>query len=59
MGRVREFLKRNMVVIVMVPVLIGVHYGWQKLQDIEMFVPKQQHRDLPVIQVRFSLELAD
>lgn len=39
-----------MVMIVMVPILVGVHYGWQKLQDIEMFVPKQQRRDLPIIQ---------
>lgn len=50
MGRAREFLRRNMVLVVMVPVLLGVHYGWQKVQDVEMFVPKQQRRDLPVIE---------
>lgn len=50
MGRVREFLRRNVVLVVMVPVLVGVHFGWQKIQDIEMFVPKQQRQDLPVIE---------
>ncbi|KAK8382727.1 hypothetical protein O3P69_015509 [Scylla paramamosain] len=50
MGRAREFLRRNVVLVVMVPVLVGVHFGWQKIQDIEMFVPKQQRQDLPVIE---------
>lgn len=50
MGRAREFLRRNIVLVVMVPVLFGVHYGWQKVQDVEVFVPKQQRRDLPVIE---------
>lgn len=51
LGRAREFLRRNMVLVVMIPVLFGVHYGWQKVQEIEVFVPKQQRRDLPVVEV--------
>lgn len=50
-GRIREFMKRNMVMIVMVPVMVGLHYGWQKIQDVEAFVPKNQRRDLPVLEV--------
>lgn len=49
-GRIREFMKRNMVMIVMVPVMVGLHYGWQKIQDVEAFVPKNQRRDLPVLE---------
>lgn len=36
--------------LVMLPTIIGLHYSWQKIQDIELFVPKQQRKDLPVIQ---------
>lgn len=50
-GRAREFVRRNIVMIVMVPVLVSLHYGWQKLQDVEVFVPKEQRRDLPIIEV--------
>ncbi|KAK3864014.1 hypothetical protein Pcinc_030275 [Petrolisthes cinctipes] len=49
-GRVREFIRRNMVMVVMVPVLVGLHYGWHKLQEVEMFVPKEDRRDLPIVQ---------
>lgn len=56
-GRAREFMRRNIVMIVMVPVLVGLHYGWQKLQDVEMFVPKEQRRDLPIMQVSQSAML--
>ncbi|KAG0693509.1 McKusick-Kaufman/Bardet-Biedl syndromes putative chaperonin [Chionoecetes opilio] len=51
MGKARKFVHRNLVMIVMVPVLLGVHYGWQKVQDTEMFVPKQQRRDLPIVEM--------
>ncbi|KAG7171289.1 McKusick-Kaufman/Bardet-Biedl syndromes putative chaperonin-like [Homarus americanus] len=50
LGRAREFMKRNIVLIIMLPAIVGLHYGWQKIQDIELFVPKQQRKDLPVIQ---------
>lgn len=55
-GRIQEFMKRNMVMLVMVPIIIGFHVGWQKLQDNEMFVPKKQKRDLPVIEGARYLE---
>ncbi|KAK7071020.1 hypothetical protein SK128_013628 [Halocaridina rubra] len=49
-GRFGEFMHRNMVVIVMIPVIIGFHWGWQRLQYNEAFVPKGQKRDLPVVE---------
>ncbi|KAK4316062.1 hypothetical protein Pmani_012767 [Petrolisthes manimaculis] len=49
-GRVREFIRRNMVMVVMLPVIVGLHYGWHKLQGVEMFVPKEDRRDLPIVQ---------
>ncbi|XP_068223148.1 probable RNA-directed DNA polymerase from transposon BS [Palaemon carinicauda] len=55
-GRFREFMKRNMVIVIMVPVIVGFHYGWQKLQENEKFVPKRLKRDLPVIEGAKYLE---
>lgn len=50
MGRAREFVRRNLVIIVMFPGLWGLHYGWQRIQDNETFVSKKERRDLPIIQ---------
>lgn len=50
LGRAREFVRRNIVLFVMIPTLIGLHYGWQKVQEIEIYVPKHERKDLPVVQ---------
>lgn len=46
---VRNFVSKNMVVIVMVPFLIGAHYGWMKLQSIESLVPAKERDNLPPV----------
>lgn len=46
---VRNFVSKNIVVIVMVPFLIGAHYGWMKLQNVESLVPANERDNLPPV----------
>lgn len=52
-GKVRAFFSRNAVTIVMVPALIVIHWGWYKLQDFEVFVKKEEKKELPIVIVSF------
>lgn len=45
------FVKRNIVALVMIPVLISVHVGWSALQNVEQFVPKAEKKELPIVEV--------
>ena len=50
-----EFIKRNLVMIVMIPVIGGIHYGWMKMND------QADRKELPIVSVRspsiiYSLE---
>jgi hypothetical protein len=47
--KVRDFVNRNAVAIVMVPALVLMHWGWYKLQDIEVLVKKEEKKDLPIV----------
>lgn len=49
--RLSKFTKRNVVVLVVVPMLVTLHWGWAKLQNVEQFVPKEEKRELPIISV--------
>ena len=54
MDKVRQFLHKNLVMVVAIPSLIGLHMGWTWIQNQDMFVPKEQRKDLPLIIVRIS-----
>lgn len=43
------FLQRNMVAIVMIPSLIGVHYAWSLMQKNRTLVSAEEEIDLPVV----------
>jgi hypothetical protein len=47
----RGFFYRNAVTIVMVPALVLIHWGWYKLQDVEVLVKKEEKKDLPIVTV--------
>jgi uncharacterized membrane protein YwzB len=53
-GKLRGIFSRNAVTIVMVPALIFIHWGWYKLQDVEVFVKKEEKKDLPIVIVSFE-----
>lgn len=51
-----SFVKRNLVAIVMIPSIVLMHYGWQKLQLMEDLVPAHERKDVnPAIEVSESL----
>ncbi|XP_034112745.1 uncharacterized protein LOC133839655 [Drosophila sulfurigaster albostrigata] len=45
----QSFLSRNLVAVVMIPSLIGIHYGWKVLQDNRKLVTVEEQIDLPPI----------
>ncbi|KAL0868920.1 hypothetical protein ABMA27_007250 [Loxostege sticticalis] len=44
----KPFISKNIVALVMVPVIIGGHYGWYKLQEIETLVTPEERAKLPI-----------
>lgn len=40
-----SFTKRNLVAIVMIPSIVLLHIGWNKLQYVEDLVPENQRSD--------------
>ena len=42
MNPVVTFVKRNIVMVITIPSIVLLHYGWYKLQFNEGFVPKQE-----------------
>ncbi|ALC47199.1 CG15922, partial [Drosophila busckii] len=47
----QTFLSRNLVAVVMVPTLIGIHFGWKMLQDNRKLVAEHEKIDMPPITV--------
>ncbi|XP_050664234.1 uncharacterized protein LOC126964944 [Leptidea sinapis] len=45
----RQFINKNMVAIVVVPLIIGAHYGWMHLQTVDVLVSKDDRKKLPQI----------
>lgn len=46
-----RFVKKNVVMIVMLPIIGGIHWGWIRIQEVEKFVPKTEKRELPILEV--------
>lgn len=47
--------KKYSPVIVLVPAIVGIHYGWYLLQQNERIVPRdQQVREQPIVSVSIS-----
>lgn len=42
---VSKWAKDNIVAIVVIPLIIGVHWGWRKLQDVPYLVEPPEKRD--------------
>lgn len=54
--RFRSFVNRNLVAIVMIPSLIGIHWGWLRLQSVEALVPKEERKDFPFVTLYYKLK---
>ncbi|XP_053678765.1 uncharacterized protein LOC128729138 [Anopheles nili] len=49
MAKVKMFITRNLVTIVMIPSLIGLHWAWDSLQRNKALVSDQERKDLPLV----------
>ncbi|XP_058128324.1 uncharacterized protein LOC131291259 [Anopheles ziemanni] len=49
MAKLRMFISKNLVTIVMVPSLIGLHYAWDSLQRNKALVSEEERKDLPIV----------
>lgn len=49
--RLKNFTKRNIVLVVVIPMMVSVHWAWAQLQEVEQFVPKHERRELPIFKV--------
>lgn len=47
----RSFFNRNLVAIVIVPIVVGIHWFCDDLQKNEKFVKPSERKDLPIIAV--------
>jgi hypothetical protein len=54
LGRLREFVNRNLIFIVCIPGVGLAQYGWYKLQDNETFVRMDERKEFPAITVSDS-----
>ncbi|XP_055700100.1 uncharacterized protein LOC129799866 [Phlebotomus papatasi] len=45
----KAFVNKYIVTIVMIPSIIGIHYGWTKVQNVESLVKEHEKQDLPII----------
>jgi hypothetical protein len=52
-GKLRRFIHRNVVTLITVPGLVFIHWGWYKLQDVEVLVKKDEKKDIPIVTVSF------
>ena len=50
-----SFVSRNIVAIVMIPSLIGIHLVWMGIQKNETLVRKDEQMELPIVTVRNRL----
>ncbi|KAJ8963466.1 hypothetical protein NQ318_018949 [Aromia moschata] len=48
-GKLAKWITDNIVLLVGIPLIIGVHYGWSKLQDIPYLVEPSEKKEFPLI----------
>ncbi|KAJ8936551.1 hypothetical protein NQ314_012291 [Rhamnusium bicolor] len=48
-GKLGKWLHDNMVLLIGIPLIVGVHYGWWKLQQIPALVDQSQNKEIPII----------
>lgn len=51
--KIRTFVSKNLVAIVMVPAIIASHYGWLKLQENNSLVSPEERKKLAIYSVFF------
>nr|CAI5827704.1 unnamed protein product [Callosobruchus analis] len=49
-----KWINDNIVFLLGIPLIFGIHYGWYKLQENPRLVPPEHRKGLPFTEVRFS-----
>lgn len=57
MSKVKNFLNRNIVLVVMVPSIVLIHVGWDKMQDVDKFRAGYEREEIPIIVVSIKLQI--
>ncbi|ODN00969.1 hypothetical protein Ocin01_05710 [Orchesella cincta] len=47
--RFKAFINRNILLVVTIPGIAGLHWTWAKIQEDERFVAKHERREFPPI----------
>lgn len=50
-GKIKSFIDNNLVLIVFVPWIIGMHWGWAKIQDNPKLCDQEHKKDIPIFMV--------
>lgn len=56
-SKVKTFLSKNVVAVVMIPTIIGLHWGWNAMQHNEKLVDPATRIELPPIVVSIEYNL--
>uniref|UniRef100_U5ES16 Uncharacterized protein n=1 Tax=Corethrella appendiculata TaxID=1370023 RepID=U5ES16_9DIPT len=49
MEKLKKFIIKYQVTLVMIPTIIGIHWSWERLQNNELLVTKDERKDLPIV----------
>ncbi|XP_059612163.1 uncharacterized protein LOC132258728 [Phlebotomus argentipes] len=44
-----QFMKKNIVLVVMVPSIFGIHYLWSSIQNVDSLVKEHERGELPIV----------
>lgn len=53
----KKFVHNNLVAIVIIPTIIAVHWGCNKIQNMDQFVSESERKDMPIIRVSYIIYL--
>lgn len=48
-NKFRKFIKENLLLLTVIPLIVSFHWGWLQLQKNEKLVPPDQRKDLPIM----------
>ncbi|XP_044730600.1 uncharacterized protein LOC123293760 [Chrysoperla carnea] len=48
-NKIKNFIINNSVAIVMIPTVIGLHWGWNEIQHNDKFVKPSERKELPIM----------
>ncbi|XP_053693421.1 uncharacterized protein LOC128741545 [Sabethes cyaneus] len=48
MSKFKLFMRNYLVSIVMIPSLVGIHWGWYQLQQNDALVPENERKEMPL-----------